>query len=122
MFHFLSSNYLYLFVCLFIALTDTSSTNNTENNLSPSLSPPSSHPSKTPPPHPAYSQRGGGECDSDDEMGEIIEDDGNCSPDRGDGSTSPGGSGSMQKRKKKTRTVFSRAQVFQLESTFDLKR
>lgn len=26
------------------------------------------------------------------------------------------------KRKKKTRTVFSRAQVFQLESTFDLKR
>lgn len=108
---------------IFTYLTDTSSTNNTENNLSPSLSPPSSHPSKTPPPHPAYSQRGGGgECDSDDEMGEIIEDDGNCSPDRGDGSTSPGGNGSMQKRKKKTRTVFSRAQVFQLESTFDLKR
>lgn len=100
--------------------SDTSSTNNTENNLSPSLSPPSSHPSKTPPPHhPAYSQR---ECDSDDEMGEIIEDDGGCSPDHGDGSTSPGGNGSMQKRKKKTRTVFSRAQVFQLESTFDLKR
>lgn len=89
--------------------------------MSPSLSPPTSHPSKTPPPHPAYAQRGG-DCDSDDEMGEIIEDDGGCSPDRGDGSTSPGGSGSMQKRKKKTRTVFSRAQVFQLESTFDLKR
>lgn len=26
------------------------------------------------------------------------------------------------KRKKKTRTVFSRSQVFQLESTFDMKR
>uniref|UniRef100_A0A336MMK4 CSON002034 protein n=1 Tax=Culicoides sonorensis TaxID=179676 RepID=A0A336MMK4_CULSO len=102
---------------------DTSSTNNTENNLSPSLSPPTSQPSKTPPHHVSFGQRGGsGECDSDDDMGEIIEDDGNCSDGRGDGSTSPGGNGSMQKRKKKTRTVFSRAQVFQLESTFDMKR
>ncbi|XP_008406582.1 homeobox protein HMX1 [Poecilia reticulata] len=31
-------------------------------------------------------------------------------------------SGSCSGRKKKTRTVFSRSQVFQLESTFDLKR
>ncbi|XP_054897550.1 homeobox protein HMX1 [Poeciliopsis prolifica] len=31
-------------------------------------------------------------------------------------------SGSRSGRKKKTRTVFSRSQVFQLESTFDLKR
>ncbi|XP_038129403.1 homeobox protein HMX1 [Cyprinodon tularosa] len=31
-------------------------------------------------------------------------------------------SGSYSGRKKKTRTVFSRSQVFQLESTFDLKR
>lgn len=38
-------------------------------------------------------------------------------------SNSPHPNGSVQnKRKKKTRTVFSRAQVFQLESTFDLKR
>ena len=28
----------------------------------------------------------------------------------------------MKERKKKTRTVFSRSQVFQLESTFDMKR
>lgn len=34
---------------------------------------------------------------------------------------SPGGS-LANKRKKKTRTVFSRSQVFQLESTFDMKR
>ncbi|VEN38285.1 unnamed protein product, partial [Callosobruchus maculatus] len=34
---------------------------------------------------------------------------------------SPGGN-SLNKRKKKTRTVFSRSQVFQLESTFDMKR
>ena len=32
------------------------------------------------------------------------------------------GSGKGKIRKKKTRTVFSRSQVFQLESTFDLKR
>lgn len=36
-------------------------------------------------------------------------------------SMSPGNSLSS-KRKKKTRTVFSRSQVFQLESTFDMKR
>ncbi|XP_057651817.1 homeobox protein Hmx [Diorhabda carinulata] len=36
-------------------------------------------------------------------------------------SMSPGNSMS-NKRKKKTRTVFSRSQVFQLESTFDMKR
>lgn len=32
------------------------------------------------------------------------------------------GSGAKADRKKKTRTVFSRSQVFQLESTFDVKR
>lgn len=100
--------------------TDSSTNHASENNLSPSLSPPTSQPSKTPPPHPAFTQRSEGE--SDDDMGEIIEDDGNCSPDRGDGATSPGGTSMQAKRKKKTRTVFSRAQVFQLESTFDLKR
>lgn len=36
-------------------------------------------------------------------------------------SLSPGNS-LANKRKKKTRTVFSRSQVFQLESTFDMKR
>lgn len=104
------------------AVVTDSSTNNTDNNVSPS--PPTSQPSKTPPPHPAFTQRGGpgDACESDDEMGEIIEDDGNCSPERGDGSSSPNSSGLQAKRKKKTRTVFSRAQVFQLESTFDLKR
>lgn len=39
----------------------------------------------------------------------------------GNSSLSPGSSLS-NKRKKKTRTVFSRSQVFQLESTFDMKR
>lgn len=53
----------------------------------------------------------------------MIDDDGDDSPDRPSDSGSPNPNGSMQsKRKKKTRTVFSRAQVFQLESTFDLKR
>ena len=33
-----------------------------------------------------------------------------------------GGDGKNKARKKKTRTVFSRSQVFQLESTFDIKR
>jgi len=44
----------------------------------------------------------------------------------GSGSVSGGAGGSSydskNKRKKKTRTVFSRSQVFQLESTFDMKR
>ena len=41
-----------------------------------------------------------------------------------DGHNSSLNSDSMDKgqRKKKTRTVFSRSQVFQLESTFDMKR
>lgn len=37
-------------------------------------------------------------------------------------SMSPGSNSLANKRKKKTRTVFSRSQVFQLESTFDMKR
>ncbi|OQV24775.1 putative Homeobox protein HMX1 [Hypsibius exemplaris] len=37
-------------------------------------------------------------------------------------SSPPSGCGSNGHRRKKTRTVFSRSQVFQLESTFDLKR
>lgn len=58
--------------------------------------------------------------ESDDDGDEIIEeDDGTDGP---SDSSSPHGDGSNSKRKKKTRTVFSRAQVFQLESTFDLKR
>jgi Homeodomain len=40
-----------------------------------------------------------------------------------DGKSPPSSpSGSNGHRRKKTRTVFSRSQVFQLESTFDLKR
>lgn len=59
--------------------------------------------------------------ESDDDDQEIIEEDDDCNDDGpSDGSHSQ--NGSMQKRKKKTRTVFSRAQVFQLESTFDIKR
>ncbi|KAG7279910.1 hypothetical protein CRUP_021543 [Coryphaenoides rupestris] len=44
--------------------------------------------------------------------------------DGGGGAGGGGGGGADKKqcRKKKTRTVFSRSQVFQLESTFDLKR
>ncbi|EAT33602.1 AAEL014125-PA [Aedes aegypti] len=65
---------------------------------------------------------GGDDCESDDDGQEIIEEDEDGS-DRPSDSASPNSNGAMQsKRKKKTRTVFSRAQVFQLESTFDMKR
>uniref|UniRef100_A0A8D8GAN4 Homeobox protein Hmx n=2 Tax=Culex pipiens TaxID=7175 RepID=A0A8D8GAN4_CULPI len=65
---------------------------------------------------------GGDDCESDDDGQEIIEEDDDGS-DRPSDSASPNSNGAMQaKRKKKTRTVFSRAQVFQLESTFDMKR
>uniref|UniRef100_A0A182J9N0 Uncharacterized protein n=1 Tax=Anopheles atroparvus TaxID=41427 RepID=A0A182J9N0_ANOAO len=118
-------------------------------NQSPSLTPPPSQQSKSPSPHPAFlsaraSGGGGGppggggvgggvggsagggsngdDCESDDDGQEIIEEDDES--DRPSDSASPNSNSSaMQaKRKKKTRTVFSRAQVFQLESTFDLKR
>lgn len=54
----------------------------------------------------------------------------NGSPLQGNSENKSGVTGSSQsnnnlngsKRKKKTRTVFSRSQVFQLESTFDVKR
>lgn len=58
--------------------------------------------------------------ESDDEVNESIEDDDDdeCME------RSTDGSNQMMhcKRNKKTRTVFSRAQVFQLESTFDMKK
>ncbi|CAG9760445.1 unnamed protein product [Ceutorhynchus assimilis] len=59
-----------------------------------------------------------------DEEGEDEESDYDNEKDKkvtGPGGMSPGNSLS-NKRKKKTRTVFSRSQVFQLESTFDMKR
>lgn len=97
---------------------DGSSTHTAEN-ASPSVSPPNST-AKTSPMHSSYLNTSN---DSDDDGQEIIEDDGPSSPERPSDSGSPNPNGSMQsKRKKKTRTVFSRAQVFQLESTFDLKR
>ncbi|KAK6632859.1 hypothetical protein RUM43_012598 [Polyplax serrata] len=42
--------------------------------------------------------------------------------DKKDGTNSSSSMDPNSKRKKKTRTVFSRSQVFQLESTFDMKR
>jgi hypothetical protein len=93
------------------------STNNAENN-SPSLTPPPSAPSKSPQTHPAYmSQKDMQESDDEHEI--IEEDDEDSTEGRNNDNASPN---SQNKRKKKTRTVFSRAQVFQLESTFDLKR
>ncbi|XP_050499129.1 homeobox protein Hmx [Diabrotica virgifera virgifera] len=41
---------------------------------------------------------------------------------KGNGASMSPGNSLSNKRKKKTRTVFSRSQVFQLESTFDMKR
>ena len=97
-------------------LTD-SSANNTEN-LSPSLTPPPSAPSKSPQSHQTYMPKDGNESDDEHEI--IEEDDEDSTEGRNTENASPN---SLQnKRKKKTRTVFSRAQVFQLESTFDLKR
>ncbi|CAD7085019.1 unnamed protein product [Hermetia illucens] len=105
---------------LFLSFFPDSSSTNTTENLSPSLSPPASH-TKSPSPHPAFVQSSN---ESDDESQEIIEEDEGCGTDGpSDGSSPHGGDNSQQtKRKKKTRTVFSRAQVFQLESTFDMKR
>jgi homeobox protein Nkx-5 len=92
--------------------------NHNNDNTSPSLTPPPSASSKSPQPHPAFIQKEN--IESDDEHEIIEEDDEDSTEGRNTENASPN---SLQnKRKKKTRTVFSRAQVFQLESTFDLKR
>lgn len=58
--------------------------------------------------------------DTDDEVNdESIEDDDDDDMDR---SMDDNNQMMHCKRNKKTRTVFSRAQVFQLESTFDMKK
>lgn len=117
----LDSNAHIFHVCL--TSTDSSSTNTTENP-SPSLSPPPSA-SKTSPLHSATSSYHlNTSNESDDDGQDCMDDDADDdNPDRPSDGGSPGMNGSMQsKRKKKTRTVFSRAQVFQLESTFDCKR
>uniref|UniRef100_A0A915JHT7 Homeobox domain-containing protein n=1 Tax=Romanomermis culicivorax TaxID=13658 RepID=A0A915JHT7_ROMCU len=65
-----------------------------------------------------------GDGDEDDD-GAMDEDDGGADDeDDCDDAEDDDGSGKPPalKRKKKTRTVFSRSQVFQLESTFDVKR
>lgn len=57
--------------------------------------------------------------ESEDDANETIDDDDDDELER----STDGNSQSMHcKRNKKTRTVFSRAQVFQLESTFDVKK
>ena len=60
----------------------------------------------------------------DDEVDAENKDGTSSSPDSSDPLNSPNSSNidDKNRRKKKTRTVFSRSQVFQLESTFDMKR
>lgn len=104
----------------FLFNTDSSSTNTTDN-ASPSASPPVSIVKPSPVHRSSYLNTTNDE--SDDDENEIIDDDMSENVERPSDSNSPHPNGSSQnKRKKKTRTVFSRAQVFQLESTFDLKR
>lgn len=108
------------FICDGLIIADSSSTNTTDN-ASPSASPPTSIVKPSPVHHSSYLNTTND--DSDDDENEIIDDDMSDNVERPSDSNSPHPNGSSQnKRKKKTRTVFSRAQVFQLESTFDLKR
>lgn len=62
---------------------------------------------------------GGGDIDMDDGNASDSASDSGMPSDKskGDGSLN-----NLSRRKKKTRTVFTRSQVFQLESTFDMKR
>lgn len=105
-----------------------------------SLSPVRS-PTRTPPPLDRASPLPDDKIDVDDDDAEKIdvEDDDDLmeraspSPSPSDAASrntgspgaptsSPGSRDEKNQRKKKTRTVFSRSQVFQLESTFDMKR
>ncbi|XDV15335.1 hypothetical protein PO909_015450 [Leuciscus waleckii] len=58
----------------------------------------------------------------DRKTSECVVDEGEDAPQLYDERSGPDTSESGSARKKKTRTVFSRSQVFQLESTFDMKR
>ncbi|KAL3268731.1 hypothetical protein HHI36_007833 [Cryptolaemus montrouzieri] len=58
----------------------------------------------------------------DEDMDEDESDYDNDKDKKAQNSSLSPGSSLANKRKKKTRTVFSRSQVFQLESTFDMKR
>lgn len=100
--------------------TFTESSINNQESTSPSLTPPPSASSKSPQPHPAFINQKEN-LESDDEH-EIIEEDDEDSTEGGRNMDNASPNSLQNKRKKKTRTVFSRAQVFQLESTFDLKR
>lgn len=59
----------------------------------------------------------GHNSDDDAILSGVEDEDGNTTDQAGNGDGKTG-----KARKKKTRTVFSRSQVFQLESTFDIKR
>lgn len=102
---------------LFLTLnptTENTSANRSENNASPTISVSGN---RTPTSHSTYLEH---EEESDEEHPDMGDDD-NASLDPS-GCSDTADKGIHGKRKKKTRTVFSRAQVFQLESTFDLKR
>ncbi|KAK9877262.1 hypothetical protein WA026_017651 [Henosepilachna vigintioctopunctata] len=102
-----------------------------ENRISPQSSP---HPNILPSSHPAFldqsylsmrSKSPYRENDSmaiEEEMEEEESDYDNDKEKKAQNSSLSPGSSLANKRKKKTRTVFSRSQVFQLESTFDMKR
>lgn len=69
---------------------------------------------------PVASELLGGAVDR--KTSECVVDEGEDAPQLFDERSGPDTSESGSARKKKTRTVFSRSQVFQLESTFDMKR
>ncbi|XP_017781521.1 PREDICTED: homeobox protein HMX3-like [Nicrophorus vespilloides] len=104
-----------------------------EQHRSPAGSP--HHPSMIPSSHPAFldqnylsisrSKSPYRESDNmviDEEIDDDESDYDNDKDKKVQGSSLSPGSSLANKRKKKTRTVFSRSQVFQLESTFDMKR
>lgn len=97
--------------CVF---AENTSTNRSENNASPAISVSGN---RSPTSHSTYLEH---EEESDEDNPDMGDDDNaSLDPSGGNDGSEKGIHG---KRKKKTRTVFSRAQVFQLESTFDLKR
>ncbi|KAF7267857.1 hypothetical protein GWI33_018939 [Rhynchophorus ferrugineus] len=100
-----------------------------ETHRSPSGSPnasglPSSHPAYL---EPSFSRSKSPYREQDNMVidEEIEDDESDYDNDKDKKIQNPGmspGNSLSNKRKKKTRTVFSRSQVFQLESTFDMKR
>ena len=115
-------NFISKYLCSFI--TDHPSAKSPGSHISPFVghhtSQSTAHDRKSPPTSPCLKSDDDDDDDHEIEIADDDDDEMNTSENNSENSNHI--SNINNPRKKKTRTVFSRSQVFQLESTFDMKR